>query len=311
LSREFATLTIESAYGTIQTTPTINTQYIPLRLSEGNAVTVRRTPIVQTVRTADTRNRRAFTVTERHAVAGQIKCLAYVAHMPLLMRWALTPINAGQTSPWTTAEQPNDLASCTLDYAMEDPTSGTVTKYRYTGLKVQSGSLTFDNQTDMGMLTLNVIGRTTGSTTFSAPTDSDYPSAVYCLQDLTTIGLGGSTTNIRSLALNWTNDLAPRYDETAFLSSCRLRGRTVDLTASLLYKISPDRRTQLNDQTALTCEFVFTSGANTMTLDFYDNCRLSSVGDQTPLAEEFEQEITAQSYYDAATDDSDFGVSFT
>lgn len=311
MSREFAVLTIESAYGTIQTSPTLNTQFIPLRLNEGNAVTVRRSPVRQVVRTADTRNRRAFQISERHSVAGQIKCLAYVAHMPLLMRWALTPINSGQTSPWTTSEQPNDLASCTLDHAIEDPTNGTITRYRYTGLKVESGSLTFDNQTDMGVLTLNVIGKTTGSTSFAVPTDSDYPATVYCLQDLTTIGLGGTTTNIRSIALNWTNDMAARFDELSSLASCRLRGRTVDLTASLLYKISPDRRTQFNNQTALTCEFTFTNGSNTMVWDFYDNCTLSSVGDQTPLAEEFEQELTAESFYDAATDDSDFGISFT
>jgi hypothetical protein len=310
MAREFATLTIESAYGTIQTTPTINTQYVPLRLNEGNAITVRRTPVVQTVRTADTLNRRSFIVTERHMVEGQIKCLAYVPQMPLLLGWALTPINSGQTTPWTTTERPNDLASMTLDHAIEDPVSGTVTKYRYTGLKVRSGSLVFDNQTDMGVLTLDVVGKTTGSTTFSEPADTDYPSAVYCLQDLTTIKYGEATTNIRSLNLSWTNDMAARHDETASLSSCRMRGRTVDFSSALLYKISPDRRAAFIAQTVQDCEFVFTSGANTMTLEFAGTNYISGLNDQTPLAEEFEQEITVGSFYDT-TANTDFSLAFS
>lgn len=311
MAREFATLTIESAYGTpTNANATINTTYIPLRLNEGSAITVRRAPVVQTVRTADTLNRRSFIVNERHTVAGQIKCLAYVPQMPLLLGWALTPIDSGQTAPWTTTERPNDLASMTLDHAIEDPVSGTVTKYRYTGLKVRSGSLVFDNQTDMGVLTLDVVGKTTGSTTFSEPADTDYPAAVYCLQDLTTIKYGSSTTNIRSLSLSWTNDLAARHDESPGLASCRLRGRTVDFMSALLYKISPDRRDAFINQTVQDCEFEFTSGANTMKFEFAGTNYISGLNDQTPLAEEFEQEITVGSFYDT-TANTDFAISFT
>lgn len=310
MAREWLIATIESAYGTIKSSPTVNTEYIPVRLSEDNSFTMRKVPIRQTIRTADTRNRRAFTLSKRTQYEGQLKCLAYVAHMPLICQWATSMINSGQSSPWTTTERPNDLASCTIDHAIEDPSAGTVTKTRYTGVKVASMEAVWDNQTDYGKVTLNLVGKTSTTHTQTEPADSDYPSAVYCLQDLTTIKFGSTTTNIRSFRLSVANTMAKHFDEAATLSYCRMKGRDVNFGSQLLYKIGTDRRDAFTALTAQDCEFTFTSGSNTMKFDFDNTNYIGSLEDSLPLGDEFSQDMTVEAFYDTSVD-GDLAVTFT
>jgi hypothetical protein len=310
MAREALIWTVESAYGTIKTSPVLNTDYLPIRLSDGNSFTVRRAPIRQVINTADTNNLRAFVVSRRYQVLGQLKCLAYVGHMPLLLRWALQGINSGQTSPWTTTELPGDLASATLDHFIEDPSAGTVTKYRYTGMKVLSGEAVWNNETDIGMVTMQLVGKAATTHTQTEPADSDYPSNVYCLQDLTTIKIGSTTTNLSEFRVTWNNNLARRFDEAPTLNSCRLRGRNVDFGANLLYKIATDRRAAFTGQTAQDSEFVFTNGANTMGFDFAATNYISSLEDALPLADDFTQMLGVEAFYDT-TANTDLTLSFT
>ena len=310
MAREWAILTTESAYGTLTDTPVLNTDYIALRLDQGNSLTIRKTPAQQVIRTHDTLNRRAFRHSERYSVGGTIRCLAYATHLPLLLPWALQPINGAQDSPWTTTEQPNDLASCTLDHTMED-SSGNLIKTRYSGLKVASGELVFNNQTDIGVLTLQVVGKSATTHSQTEPAYTAYPSDVYCLQDLTTFKIASATTNFRQFTVRWNNMLRSRYDEAATLSSCRMRGRDLDYEAVLLLKSSPARRTAFEGLTAQDCEFVWNNGSNTMTFDFNGNSYIDSIQPETtPLEDEFEQTLLLHSHYDGSAG-TDLSLSFT
>jgi hypothetical protein len=311
MAREALIVTTETAYGTIKTSPVLGTDYLAFRLHEGNSCTVRRRDIHQTFRTADAANRRALRISKRYAVEGQLKCLAYVSHMPLLLKWALELVNSGQTTPWTTTIRPGMLASMTLDHFLEDSTDGTIAKKRYTGCIVKSGSLVFNNDSDVGLLTLDIVGSTATTHTQTEPALSAYPTSAYCLQDLTTIKVGSATTNIKQLSLNWTNMVKPRWDESPYVTACRLFGRNIDHVAQVLYKDSPDRRGAYEALTVQDCEYVWTAGSNTMKFDFHGTSYFDSVpAESSPLDDDFEQTLTLHSHIDP-TAGTDMTLTFT
>jgi hypothetical protein len=310
MARQWLVLTSESAYKTKTSTPTINVDFINVRLDQSNAFTPRQTPIPWELRSADTDNERVLTGYERSAYTGRLSTVLYAVQAPFLLKWALTKVDQTPTPdlPWTTTEPAGDLGSVSADFAIEDPVAGTQAKLVYRGGKVLGGELTGSAESPLMRLTLDLAFSDTAASVLAEPAVTAYPTDPYVFQDLTggsaIFKVGSTTTNFRSFSLRWQNNVIPAYDEFAVPQRMRLRGRTIDFETQLLYKTSTDRRTAFTGRTAQDCEFTFANGTNTAKIDLHARSFFSAVEDGLALDDEFTQTVTGQTYFDTATSSS-------
>lgn len=307
---EFATLTTESAHGTATASPVLNADYIALRLDQDTAVSVFRQPVIQRVRTADTRNALAYARSERYQCPGRISTLLYATHAPLLLKWALVPM-AGGTTPWTSSIPAGNLPSMTLEHAYED-VAGTLIKRKFTGGYVLGGRLAGDNQSDFVRLELDVQFSAAAASTVSAPAASAYPSDPYTFQDSSgglTIG-GSVVTSYTAFEFAWQNRMALPFDEAATVQRGRLRGRDATVNATLKLKNSPDRRGALEALTAQTMSLVLNNGTNSVTFNFGTDSVMESIQTALPLGDEAMELLAIPVTYDVS-DDRLLAVSFT
>ena len=169
--REFLQVTKESAFRTPKASPVRGTDQIPVRLSGANFFTMRGTPIVEDVPGGGGRNVVAASVNDKHELKGRLQTELGWSNAELLLGWALSPINSGQTAPWTTTEPAGQYASCALDHAYFQDDAGTMKRKRNRGCKVDSGSLSFSDAQRRLMISLDIIGSVYDGNIFDASAD--------------------------------------------------------------------------------------------------------------------------------------------
>ena len=237
------------------------------------------------------------------------------------MQWATSEINSGQTSPWTTTELPNDLASCTVYHGVQTST-GVFWKKSYGGTKVTSVKIEVSTEATAAKITLGLkactqtaLGTLTGdpTTALPTPTEAEMPQGPYLFTQLAgNLTLGGvSRTQFSSLAITINNALDGQWFESAGLSILNYHGRESMLEADLYLKLSPDDRSAYEAATAQAATLTFQNGVTgqNMTLNFNGQNFITDLPFDLPINQAFRQKLQLTNTLDA-TAGSDIAVSF-
>lgn len=314
-AREFLWVVKESAYKTKMASPTAGTDSIFIRLDGANAFSMRAKPIQTQVAYGGGYATNAFTVSDQIECKGQLQTKLYASQAKLLLDWAATPINSGQTSPWTTTEPAGDLASCSVYHAIMR-SDGTYKRRLYKGAKVNSGSVEVTRDGKIATLSLDLQASTPegnafdsstdpDATAFPAPAETAYPTDPYLfIHTAGNFTLGTSRTQFSAFKISWTNKMDPRWFENRFVNIHRFLGRESTLDATLYYKPSPNDRTSFEGLTAQSLSLALANGAKTTTFTFNAQNVLKDLDDDLPLDKVYEQKISVANYYDptAASD---------
>lgn len=317
-AREFLRITKESSYGTKKASPTAGVDVIVIRLAEGNSFTMRPKPRMTRVMYGGGLAIPALTVAGETGVAGTLQTKLCYSQALFLLNWGFTRINAGQTSPWTTTEPVGDLASVTIDHAIQR-SDGTYKRKSYPGCKVAKPKIEGSREAQIvglnyDVIAQKVVGNTFDASTdpdataFPAPAETDYPLDVVMFQH-SAAGLkidngGTARTGYESFSVEADNKLDARAYESRWLQFCRFLGRESKLMAKLALKASPDDRAAYEILTAQAVSLALTNGVNTITLDYKGNNVLDDVADDLPLDKLYEQGLTIFNQFEqsSATD---------
>jgi len=319
--REFLQVTKESAYGTPKTTPTAGTDVIPIRLGGANQFTMRPNPVVVPVMYGGGLNVEAETISDKTELRGSLQTELTYSQAALLLGAALIPINSGQTAPWVTTEPPGQMASLTIDHAIVYEDTGAVKRTRYTGVKVDAGSIQASEESQKIMLQLDLIGSKydgntfdvssdPNSTVFPLPEDDDYPtdfvtfihSADGLLID--TVGFVPYT----SLNFSWQRNHDSRFYASRWIQLLRTYGRKFTLESGVTLVASPDLRAAFQTLAAKEVTLAFTDGTTTLNFDFKAHARIEGLEDDLQLGQIYQRTLTIGSRNDAAAG-SDFEFS--
>lgn len=273
----FARLTIESAFGTAKTTPTAGTEQIVLRLPESNSFQVDVQPVHQDIAYGGGLDVLGDVVFDHVNVGWDVSTLLYPAQAPLLLKWALT--RKSGSSPWTSSEPTGDLLSMYGDRALTTRT-GTVVRKSVPGMKVSQLVLSASRQDPKARLRLRgvcikEIGNPIDSssdpdaTAFPAPAEADYPTGPYLFSHTATNFMwnGSALAKYESVTLTVDNMLDTRFFESRWADSIDFTGRKVTVDAVLLFKTSPDLRSQLQSLERGSLSIEFDNGTNSAKID--------------------------------------------
>lgn len=307
MSMQQAIMTTESAFKTATASPVLNTDYIALRIDTDNGVYFRREPqFWGPVRSAHTRNRRERTGTERFLIRGNVSQVLHRVQAPLLIRWALQPVDQTPTPdlPWTTSVAAGHLGTAQFDGAHEQMDNGTMRRRLVNGAVCVSGRIEGNNQTDLIRYSANFIAATEGPSSFTAPAATDYPTSEYVFQDMWSgsgiFKVGSATTSVSSWAIDWTNFVTPQWYEASSIIEPRMMGRDINFTFTERLNSTPDRRTPFDARTAQDCEFTLHDGTGSVKFDFHARSFMESIQDSLPLQNEYTRTITASVFFDPA-----------
>jgi len=334
-AREWLAILEESAFNTpvITGSQVIGTNVFYARLDGSDSFTMRPVPEMVSVPYGGGVAIDAFRVSDKTTLAGRLTTKLYQgAYASFLLSWAGVRINSGQTAPWTTTEPPGDLASCAILHAIQATTVSGTTSYvlrGYTGVKVAGYDFSISEQSQVGTLSLDLMGSTPlpavegGSAAAwfpSAPTDVQLPGpqgtggglGPYVFTHAGTGGggtslvLGGGGTPItraqfQSIHISSKNALMKRHWANQFAQTLRFCGRSTTLEAQHFYNITPDDRINYETVTAMTpATFqLYASSTEAITWNFNSNSVLTSVTDQLALSDLFLQTLTLTSQYDS------------
>lgn len=212
-ANQWALLTKEATWGVFDAEAT---DTLWLELPDDGQNLMEHAPVVQTTRAA-TRNLRRRKVSRKYNDTGRIRTMLFSDQAALLIPWFATPV--------VDADDRLNLPSYTLDWF------DGVEARRFTGLRVEQGQITSNNQNDFVNLDLTVRAKGVEAlASFDEPTIGDYPDGpIYCHQDSAgQIKIGSVVTKYRSLTITYRNMLDPQFDEFDHLSSCDYCGRDVN-----------------------------------------------------------------------------------
>ena len=322
-AREFLWIVKESALNTPMASPTAGVDSMYIRLIDGNSFSMVANPVIEQIPYGGGVAITADMVADHYECKGQLKTKLYPSQAVLLLNWALTRINTGQTSPWTTTELAGDLASCSVYHAVRR-SDGTYLRKQYSGCKVSGARIEVSRQSTTAMLTLDLtacaqLGNSMdsssdpSSTAFPAPAETAYPLGPYTFkQTAGQLSLGGSTrTQYDSLSVAVQNALDGHWFETSSLSVLQFCGRSSTLDANLFLKSTPDDRTAYEAITAQACALTFENGVSgqNCTLQFNGQNRITKLPFDLPLNQVYMQPLTLQNVFDE-TAAGDIAVSF-
>lgn len=291
--KRYLKITQESALNTPAATS------IYLRLPDPNAFRIMSMPEYWRIMSGSGFAVPALTGTQTLALAGTLTTPLCQEQAQFLLGWALTRINSGQTSPWTTTELAGDLASCTCEFAWTN-FDGTFRKKAYGGVKVARLRLTGSKSSPVMMLSLDLIGSTPGSSTVSEPADTSFPVNVYTFQHLRGgLSIGSSRTNFESINVEVVNALTPYFDESQYANAVRLGGRSTTVQGRMRLKASPDDRALWEAGTAQSMSLVWTGFTHTVTLTANAQNFINSVAEDFPIDREIYYDLNMQNYLDA------------
>lgn len=291
-AREILYMVEETSFGTTKTSPSLGTHACYQRLDRDNTFGV----IEQVPKIAIPYGGgvaiRAESVNDMAFVQGSFSFILYPgifsAH---LLKWALTPINSGRTTPWTTTDSAGvmpvgDLASMCFYHAILQEDGATYTRTRYAGCKCQDITITAAAQGDARVWRVSgtLVGqRPVGNawdsssdpdaTEFPLPAETNYPTGPYTFGHLATgsatVTLGSSSGTNRAAtcaaaSLTVRNQLDIAHFTSRFPARINYFGRDVTAQFGLLYKVSPDDRASHRALTAQTVTLKIDNGVNSL-----------------------------------------------
>lgn len=286
--------TKETTYNTFPTTPGAGTQqyfFIPV----DDAVTILPEPQFFQIRDAGVGNRVIVQNVGRVNVGGDFQTYLF----PSQMAYLKTLMDLVGTAPCL------DVASFAVDRGiyLEDGACGRADR-RYTGCKLGALTLSSDStaQGSLFMLKGSVVGSTPRAITdtdLPVPALSAYPAddPYLFFQTAGKLTIGSARTNYQSLSLSVGNVLQPFPDESKFYGRIGWFGRTVTLTAKLLYKSNADRLSY-EAGTKMDASLAIDNGITTTTFDLGGNALITSLSDSLPLGDYFTQTIAITALMD-------------
>jgi hypothetical protein len=247
-------------------------------------------------------------------VVGELTTELYSSQTKILSDWALTNINAGQTSPWTTTELAGDLASCSVYHGIAR-SDGTIKRRRYAGTKATSYNLqgSADQQKwklKLGLRATTPIGNSFAVISASDPTTTEFPTIVESqlptdpwvfIHAAGGLTVGASRTSFKSLELDVQNAIDGEWFENRYATVNRFYGRRTKLKASFWYKPSPDDRADYEAATAKSLSFALANGTNTATFTLGASSLYTDISDDLDPGKTYFQNLEATSLYDPAT----------
>lgn len=318
-SREFLYIVKESALGTTISTPVLGTDALYIRLDGDNAFSMKAAPRYATINYGGGRSTPAQMVADTITVSGGLSTRLYHSQATILLGWASTVINSGQTSPWTTTERAGDLISCSIYHAMMR-SDGTYKRIRYAGCKVANWSIEGSTDSTIVSLKLGLVGQKPvgnsfdassdpNSTEFPAPAETNYPTDVYRYIDFSSgLSINSSRTQFSAISLNCQNSIDVEFYESRFAQALIFTGRQTTIGATLRYKASPDDLTTFwNSGTANSVSVALNNGTHSLTWDFKSTNAIQDLTINRPLSREFEHAVQIQNMWDA-TAGTDFAL---
>jgi hypothetical protein len=289
-AQQWLRITKEATYGTFDAAATVIWW---VRIPDDDAFTMRAVPQRQTIRSADSGNRRVQQVSPRKAVAGNLTTIAYPTQMGKWLDMALT----------LTA---NDLFSYSIDYW------DGVQEHRFLGVKCASLGYTSGADHDYVDLSLSLIGQSKGTTTLTQPAFTVFPSEVpyvhFESKGLISIA-AAAVTKYKTASFTINNTLDGTWDEDQWITSLIYGGRDVNTSITPQYATST-LRTAFETQSALALSMGWTrpSGLAT-TIDLKATNYMANCLDNLKLGGANYQAIDLEAYFDAtALTDCSFTV---
>ncbi len=243
-------------------------------------------------------------------------------------------MNAGQTTPWVTDQLPNDLASCSFDFAYSYDDNSFNTRL-YTGNKVGRAQFSCKNDPSdpflhfdydlMGMSCIPnpITGGSYPNGSAVPPASPAFPAAPLTFQECVFHDYHTSSNAnnpfFDSFSISIQNMVKPYFDNGRTANRIHCRGRTVTLTAHPLLQVATDHRTLWEAVTAMgACSFLFTNPTkpgghttfDTLKFDFRSTTFLDSVNEDMILDADAYTTISATAYLDSGSGD-DFAITFT
>ena len=97
-AREFLWIVKESALGTLMTSPVAGTDSMYIRLVDGNSFSMYTKPVIEEIPYGGGFAVASEAISDHYECKGQLKTKLYPGQAQLLLDWASTRINSGQTS---------------------------------------------------------------------------------------------------------------------------------------------------------------------------------------------------------------------
>jgi hypothetical protein len=307
--KRFIRLTQEAAFGTYNAAGTA----ISIRLSSPNAFSVMTDPEFWEVMDGSGLGVPVLQGSQTSALAATLTTELCYSQAQFLLGWAVQRINAGQTSPWTTTELPNDLASCTIDFAWSQFDTATMRRKRFLGAKVASLRLSGARDNPKVMCTMGLVASTPQGNSFDSSTDptsvdfpepalTAYPSDVVLFQHMRgQVSVGGaSRSNFESWELNVQNTMNPYFDESRFANAIRLGGRRITASSRFRIKSTVDDRTTYENATVQAAQLAWTNTTHTITMNLNSQNLIRPFKEDLPLDREIYASIGLQVLLDQA-----------
>jgi hypothetical protein len=331
-SREFLLWNTESALNTPTASPVVyptsdyNAMYIPL--IDGNAFTPYAKPVIEEIPYGGGVAITAEAVSDHYEAVGQLKVKLWPGMAQLLLGWALSRINTGQTSPWTTTQNPGDLASASMYHGVQR-SDGSILRKLYSGCKVSSLKLEVSRQSTTCMATFGIIasqqqGNSMDST--SDPTGTPFPiptetqlsyGSPYTFKQTAgnlIIATSGSTarTEYEDVSVTVNNVIDGRWFEQSYRQVLQFCGRQTGLDTTLYYKPTPDDRTNMEAIAVHAASLAFTglsTGLN-LALQFNAQNTILDLPFDLPLNQAFMTKLSLRNRFDpSAGQDISFAMS--
>jgi hypothetical protein len=310
-AREYLLVVRESALNTPVASPVLGTDMIYIRLADGNAFKMTAKPVIEKIPYGGGFAVMAEAISDHYAVEGTLDTLLYPTQAQLLLDWATTRINSGQTSPWTTTEIPGDLASCTIYHAIRQST-GAYNLKQFSGVKVTSAKIDVSRDGTTATLSLGLMGSKqvgygteTGDPTsppFPAPAETSYPTAPYTFAMTSgQLSIGGSTrSGYSSLGIQINNKIDGQWFETSYRQILQFLGRDSQLMTKLFYKPLPNDRNAYELLTAQAASLTLENGVTgqNLTLQFNGQNTISDLPYDLPLDKVYMIDMTLENRFD-------------
>lgn len=314
MARAFLQITKESAYKVPMASPVRGTDQIVIRLSGANSYTPRPKHRKYKIMRGGGVAVVALSGADSTELTGKLTTELYAGQAAFLLGLCAQKINTAQTSPWVTTEPAGDLASVTIDFAIQH-SDGTYKRRRNLGMKVGKWNLKCarEDANAVAMLDIDFVGSTPQGNTFDSssdpdvtafptPLDSEYPTDPFLFSHTSGQLLIGGAARVfyGSVELDVTNVLDARYFASRFVQLIRCYGRDSRLKFKHMVMASPDDRATYEALTAQAASVEFNNGTHTAKIDFNGSNPFEGVDDDLPLDKLYEQGLELQNQWDSA-----------
>jgi Phage tail tube protein len=297
--RQYLKIWNEATFGTFANpgSPVLNTDYVIVRLDQGNSFTMRPTPKKWVTRDFAGSNRRIQTGSSQTELKGSLSTLVYMEQANFLFPWGLTLNGSG------------DLNSCTIDHAILMEDAGNTTIYRrYLGNKVGKFQMTGSSDAQTFRLSLDLTAQKPSAVAitgadFPVPALNQFPVAQCVFNMMAAPGFlnlsGSNRAEFAGFDLTVTNMLDGPFNESNFITRLKWCGRDVDWTDKLVFITNGDRAA-FEAVTAETCSARIDNGTHHIILTLETANFLGGVDDDLSLDKVFYQDLKWNNYFDVA-----------